>query len=176
MNGKPVPENEWNWRFPVDGGDYKIEGKAPGHEPWSTTIKVAAAKDTQAVTVPKFHALPAGLLSSEVEWGQPEAWHADRVGWALAAGGAIAVIVGGGLMLNGDSLYGQAADEDRQSVRADLEDKAGQRVMIGAVTGGVGAALLTIGIVKLARTPERRERRAVNVSAGPSWLSISGRF
>lgn len=176
MNGKVVPENEWNWRFPVDGGDYKIEGKAPGHEPWSTTVKVASAKDTQSVTVPRFHALPVGSLTADVSVPAGDRWYADRAGWAFAGGGALAVIGGGILMLNGDSLYGQAADEDRQSVRADLEDKAGQRVMIGAVTGGVGAVLLTVGIVKLARTPQRVERQAVSVNVGPSWLSVSGRF
>jgi hypothetical protein len=177
MNGKPVAENEWNWRFPVDGGEYKIEGKAPGHEPWNTTIKIAAAKDTQAITVPKFHALPAGLISTSVTSSPREPWHADRVGWAIAAGGAVATIGGGGLMLNGDSLYGQAADEDRQSVRAGLEDKARQRVMIGAVTGGVGVVLLTVGIIKLARVPQRSsERHAMSIHVGASGFAVSGRF
>ncbi len=177
LNGKVVAESEWNWRFPVDGGEYRIEGKAPGHEPWETTVKVAAAKDTQAATVPRFHPSPADSLTSTVTVEQGEAWHADRLGWALLGGGAVAAIGGGGFMLSGASLYDQAADEDRQDVRSDLEDKAGRRVLIGAVTGGVGVVILTVGIVRLARTPERRiDGQAVQVSVGPSWFSISGRF
>jgi hypothetical protein len=57
-NGEPVDELTWNRALPVDGGQYLIEGKAPGHEAWSTTVTVEAEKDKQSVDVPKFKTLP----------------------------------------------------------------------------------------------------------------------
>lgn len=58
-NGEPVDELTWNRAIPVDGGQYLIAGKAPGHEEWSTSVTVDAEKDKESVDVPKFKSLPA---------------------------------------------------------------------------------------------------------------------
>src|SRR5688500_10146298 len=58
-NGEPVDQLTWNRALPVDGGEYVIEGKAPGHEPWSTRVTIDAEKDKGSVDVPRFKALPA---------------------------------------------------------------------------------------------------------------------
>jgi hypothetical protein len=58
-NGVALDPGMWNRSLPVDGGDYVVEGKAPGHEPWSTRVTVAAANDRRSVEVPRFKALPA---------------------------------------------------------------------------------------------------------------------
>jgi hypothetical protein len=57
-NGEPVDELTWNRALPVDGGNYLIAGKAPGHEEWTTSVTVDAEKDKQSVDVPKFKSLP----------------------------------------------------------------------------------------------------------------------
>lgn len=57
-NGEPVDELTWNRALPVDGGEYVVAGKAPGHEAWQTTVTVDAEKDKQSVDVPRFKSLP----------------------------------------------------------------------------------------------------------------------
>ncbi|MBZ0231340.1 MAG: hypothetical protein K8M05_03250, partial [Deltaproteobacteria bacterium] len=58
-NGAPVDEAEWNTDIPIDGGEYVLEGKAPGFEAWSTKIVVGPANDKRSVNVPRFRARPA---------------------------------------------------------------------------------------------------------------------
>lgn len=57
-DGAPVDQAEWNRSIPADGGTHVIAGKAPGHEPWSTTVKLRPEGDKQSVEVPRFKALP----------------------------------------------------------------------------------------------------------------------
>jgi tetratricopeptide (TPR) repeat protein len=105
------------------------------------------------------------------------AWYSDRVGWGLAGGGAIGLLVGGGFLLNSASLYDQAKDEDRQSVANDLNARGDRRALIGAITGGVGAVVLVTGVIKLARTDGvTSPSSAIQVTVGPAWLTIQGGF
>ncbi len=178
VDRKPLAETEWNRKFPVDEGEYKVEGKAPAHEPWSTTVSVAAAKDTKSVTVPRFQASSRAettLLTNE-SMNQPVPWHADRLGWILVSGGVVGTLAGGGLLLSGASLYNQAADEDRQAVANDLERQGDTRMLIGGITGGLGVALLASGVIKLALTDDRRPAPPLRVTIRPSSFSISGSF
>jgi hypothetical protein len=39
-NGKPFDPALWNRALPVDGGDFIIAGRAPGHEAWQTAAHV----------------------------------------------------------------------------------------------------------------------------------------
>ncbi len=64
-DGVEVDALQWNRAAPVDGGAHVITGKAPGHEPWSTTVQVAAERDQRAVEVPKFKELPT-LVSPQL--------------------------------------------------------------------------------------------------------------
>jgi len=109
--------------------------------------------------------------------GRGAAWYSDRVGWFLVGGGTIAALVGGGFLASGSSLYDEAANEDREGVRANLEDRAAGRVLVGAVAGGVGVAVLAAGLIKLARPPNDPPTHArIQVSVSPSWFSIAGSF
>ena len=91
-NGVAVDVIEWNRDVPVDGGTYRVEGKAPAFEPWSTTITVGNAKDKQSVNVPRFrNALPGADLSTDTPAVTEVApWYRDPLGWTLVGVGAAA--------------------------------------------------------------------------------------
>jgi serine/threonine-protein kinase len=56
-DGKPFNPTLWNRALPVDGGDYIIAGRAPGHEEWQTTVHVAVEGAKASVEVPRFKEL-----------------------------------------------------------------------------------------------------------------------
>jgi tetratricopeptide (TPR) repeat protein len=56
-NGKPFDAMLWNRALPVDGGDYVIAGRAPGHEAWQTTAHVPLEGAKLSVEVPRFKEL-----------------------------------------------------------------------------------------------------------------------
>jgi hypothetical protein len=60
-NGKPLDPMLWNRALPVDGGDYVIAGRAPGHEEWQTTAHVPNEGAKISVEVPKFKEIGALL-------------------------------------------------------------------------------------------------------------------
>jgi hypothetical protein len=55
--GKSLDPMLWNRALPVDGGDYLIAGRAPGHEEWQTTAQVPIEGAKVSVEVPKLKEL-----------------------------------------------------------------------------------------------------------------------
>ncbi|WP_437969742.1 tetratricopeptide repeat protein [Sorangium sp. So ce260] len=51
-SGKPVEQAVFGIAIPVDPGDIAIEASAPGHETWTTTVKLGSDKATANVDVP----------------------------------------------------------------------------------------------------------------------------
>ena len=179
LNGKPVAEGEWNRKVPVDGGSFKIEGKAPAHEPWSTTVTVAAAKDTQSVTVPRFHPLSSPGVDptrggSTPARGAP--WYADRLGWGLAGGGLVIAATGAALLMQAASAEDEANNEPVLSRRQELRDRADSRRTLGFVAAGIGGGLLVAGVAKL--WVHTSEETPVEIAPGPGevGLAMSLRF
>lgn len=152
--------------------------------------KAEAAKAAAALTDPNGGSTPAnpapptdprgsGALSIEPQAEEPSAprWYADRLGWVLVGGGVAGMLGGTGFLQNSSSLFDQAADEDRQSVKAELEESARTRRTIGAITGSVGLACLAVGVIKLSITDTPSPKsKSLQVTLGPSSLSIRGSF
>lgn len=44
----------WNHALPVDGGPYQLTAKAPGRQPWTTTIQIKPERDVQTIEIPSF--------------------------------------------------------------------------------------------------------------------------
>ena len=65
-NGKVFDPILWNRALPVDGGEYIISGRAPGHEEWQTTAKVPVDNGKVSVEVPKFKEL-GKLVTAETK-------------------------------------------------------------------------------------------------------------
>lgn len=137
------------------------------------------AGGTPANAVPPTDSRGSGVLSIEPQADEPSAprWYSDRSGWALVGGGVAGMLAGTGFLQNSSSLFDQAADEDRQSVKAELEESARTRRTIGAITGSVGLACLAVGVIKLSITDTPPPKsKSLQVTLGPSSLSIRGSF
>jgi hypothetical protein len=115
-DGASVDTAEWNRAIPVDGGEHVVAGRAPGHESWSTTVKLTATADRQAVEVPKFKELPK-LAHVEPEAPKVTASAPEepslvtprrKIAIAIAAGGVVAAGVGIGFGLDARSLRDEA--------------------------------------------------------------------
>jgi hypothetical protein len=136
-NGAALDPGMWNRSLPVDGGEYVIEGKAPGHEAWTTRVVVGVEGDRRSVEVPRFKALapgPRGPVSpiapanpdvvaerdhadeGEVVEGDAEAapsWRTGRRVVALGVAGGAVLLAGAGVGLGLHAL-----DLDRQAIAA----------------------------------------------------------
>lgn len=77
-NGTVMEEGLWNRAIPVDGGDYVIGGRAPGHEEWSTTMHVADEGGRVSVDVPKFKEATKMVEPVKEPEPQPEAQPVDE--------------------------------------------------------------------------------------------------
>lgn len=104
-------------------------------------------------------------------------WHNDIVGWAIVGGGAVALGVGTGLLVNASGLHTEANEAMSETERVRLHDKAQSRRTLGLVVTGLGGVLAAVGVVKLALVPNRRDT-AVQVSASSSGIAVglAGRF
>ncbi len=54
-NGQPFDPVLWNRALPVDGGDYIIIGRAPGHEEWQITVHVPTEGARISAKVPRLN-------------------------------------------------------------------------------------------------------------------------
>jgi hypothetical protein len=190
-NGLPVDEAEWNSDIPVDGGEYKIEGKAPGYEAWSTTITIGAERDKQSVNVPKFRERPKAVGESDQTANDQERV-VPTVDSAPASSRrktiVIATVATGGVLVIGGLATGYLAQQKWSEAKTlcgddlvcdsaadrmagdDLVDAARLRGNISTVVTGVGIAVLATGAV-LWLTAPRAERKAASVTVVPTLTS-----
>jgi tetratricopeptide (TPR) repeat protein len=96
-NGKPLDPGLWNRAVPVDGGTYKISGKAPGHEEWWTIVDVPTDAGKVSVDVPRFKELakliaPPAIIADEVHVGRMTRRRQLAIG--VAGIGVVALVAG----------------------------------------------------------------------------------
>jgi hypothetical protein len=159
MNGQPVDPLTWNTSLPVDGGDYTIDGKAPGYETWSTSVQVAAEKDKQSVDVPKFRGVqvepPPPPPDDRVEHPVAPPARVDHGSsgmsgkrkaslglGVLGIGGVVAAVV---FELGAESTYDDAKAEPDLARRTDLTDQSNLKRGIAIGAGAVGVVALGLG-------------------------------
>lgn len=104
-------------------------------------------------------------------------WYDDAAGWGLAGGGAMAGTVGSLLLINAASLDDEAALEDRQPAREALREKADNRRLWGGIVTAAGAVALTVGVIKLAITPDgSNAETSTSLVLTPRGVALVGRF
>jgi hypothetical protein len=159
-NGVVVDPGTFNRAVPVDGGEYEIQGKAPGHEPWTTRVTVKNESDRQSVEVPKFKELPKLLEPKQPTTPEnPDGVVLDtpprplftpmRYGALGAAGVAVGAVVAGAVFgTQSSSLNSDAEDlcvdgrctAEQAAAANDKRDDAESKAMLANVSFGIGAA------------------------------------
>jgi hypothetical protein len=195
-NGKNVDAALWNRGAPVDGGDYVVAGRAPGHEEWSTRVTVKPESDKIAVEVPRFKELgqlaptPGDGVGGPIAPAGPTDTPpllTTRRKIALGAAGAGVVVLALSAMSGSSakSLESQAHDlcpsttcVDHAEANALLEDARGKarRANLGygiAAAAGVGA-----GVLWLTGKPRAGAGVALApvVEPGLAGAAVMGRF
>lgn len=183
-NGQPFDPALWNRAVPVNGGEYVIGGRAPGHEEWKTTATVPDERGKVSVDVPKFKEI-AKLVTPPApnkppSTGEPHppltAEHSGDIGaaspvWTTrrkiaigAAGGATLGLVVGivlGTQANGKQNDAHALCPDTQTPCADaaradaLNQTARSRALGANISFGIaGAAAIAAGVLWFTGAPE----------------------
>ena len=198
-NGKPFDPALWNRALPVDGGDYIIAGRAPGHEEWQTTTHVAVEGAKVSVEVPKFKEI-SKLTSSPPLPPVTERDHdvvrstglfTTRRKYAIGVGGASLVGVVAGVVL-GESAKGKQNDAFKlcphpatPCTHADqsnaLLESAHSRALQANVAFGIGAAAAVgAAVLWFTSVPDaessRRVRVVPRVAPGETGVIVMGRF
>lgn len=167
----PVAEGAWGKPLPVDGGTYEITVRAPDHEPWKTTVVIAAEADFKTIAVPKL-----------VAKARPVAKAPSKLVPIALAGGAV-VLVGGalGLDLIARSQYRKAEREpDDVAQQAQWEGAKTKRFLAqGLAAAGVGAAGVAVWLYLRAGTqPEGKPGLAFQpvLADDRAGVQLQGRF
>ena len=193
-NGLPVDEAEWNTDIPVDGGDYVIEGKAPGYEAWSTKVSVTESGAKESVNVPKFRQRPAAPADKPpTDVVQPRVDRASDpapVSSSRKKIGKVAIATGGVLVLGGlaagykaQQKWSEAkdlcgadlacdSDADRTEGQARV-DAARTRGNISTIVTGAGIVAIGVGTA-LWLTAPTAEHRSTGRTAGLSSIVAGG--
>lgn len=190
-NGAPVDPAEWNRDIPVDGGEYKIEGKAPAYEAWSTSVTVGKERDKQSVNVPRFTELPkkaepAGggdVIDEPTDPVDRPSPFTGKRKIALGVGGAgvAAAVVGTVFYLQASGTYDDAKSAPTDAERKSLTDDANATYLLAQIGWGVGVA--AVGAAAFlwitggpAEATETSVTFAPRVDASGGGFVVGGRF
>ncbi|MEM6791737.1 MAG: hypothetical protein AAF928_03365 [Myxococcota bacterium] len=179
--------------LPVDPGRVTLRARAPGKQPWTTTIEAPAGPARLEVVIPRLEAAelepaanpptptptPASDPGANLE-GDDDATTHPLVWIGVAVTGA-AVVVGsvtGGLALSrGRSLScpnDACAPEDEAQLNEANALATVSDVSFG--TAGAGAAALVVGLVLTFSTSSSDEGDALEARIGPTWVGLGGTF
>ncbi len=172
-NGVPVDSALWNTGVPVDAGTYEITGQAPGHEAWTTSVKIVGEADEQSVEVPRFKSLedlvpkeddkpppdedPDVVTDPDVivrdGGGSPGMFTTKRkiaagvgvVGLLGIAGSVMFGLQAKDLQSQADEICPEAACNDQMAI--DLNEDAQGKALLSNVFLGVGVAAVAGAVV-----------------------------
>jgi hypothetical protein len=146
----------WNHALPIDGGVYTITAKAPGHEPWLTTIEIKQESESRTLDIPELTV--SAVVAAPIPTAPNTPMPVDRIDTPvttsravvvpIVVGGAAVVLGLGGVLfdLSGDSTFDQAKASTNQAQRDALESSANHKRYVAegfgvAAIGAAGAAL-----------------------------------
>lgn len=199
-NGKALDPVLWNRAVPVDGGQYIIAGRAPGHEEWQTTVEVPIEHGKVTVDVPKFKEIaklitPAPTVTNQVDAAdeardRPAGMFTTKRKIAIGVAGAGAVSLIAGIFLGvsakgkNNDAYALCPDPQTPCAGADQATKLTQSAHSLAIEADVAfgiaaAAAIGAGVLWFTGAPETTPPRVSVVPAvtpGQAGIALVGRF
>jgi len=195
----------WNRSVPIDGGEFVIAARAPGHAEWRTSITVPEAGGAITVQVPRLvdvalhipaaAPVPVPVPASIIAFARPPPREPARSRWTTtrrlaigAAGAGIAAVAIGALLgasassLEHDAFHAcpdPATPCDRAAAAQATLDRGHRRAIYADIGFGIGAAA-TIAAAALwfVGAPRTEPALAVAPVVAPAaaGLALSGRF
>ena len=170
-NGKPLDPGLWNRAVPVDGGSYRISGKAPGHEEWWAIIEVPIEHGKSSVDVPKFKELAKLVVHQAADETHTGGLTARRK-LAIGVGGAGLAALAAGIVLGTQAhsrqnaafaLCPDPATPCGDAARADtLVSEGHSRALEANIAYGVaGAAVIGAAVLWYLGAPHRSSGVAI---------------
>lgn len=160
--GRVVPPSLLGVAIPVDPGEYKIEASAPGKTPRVEVVQIKpeAGRIVYTLTPLDDSTTPQAKAPERPEpQGREEPPVLSRrgvFGFSMAGVGLVTGAVGGLLMLTGADKAGEAnSNKDADGYRSAARLYTG-----GAITAGIGAALLAGGVALVLTKPAEKPRSA----------------
>ncbi len=169
QDGKLVGQAVWGMASPVDPGPHTIEASAPGKQPWSETVSIAAGGRQHRLVVPVLLDAEPEKLAVVVVPPPPVAQPAEprvvsstqkTVGWVLLGVGSAAVVTGGVLALlarGDDSDAAAQCRPDRVTLcgpaGVELGESARSKATWAGVSAGAGLLALGAGVTLLLTAP-----------------------
>jgi hypothetical protein len=201
-NSKPFDPTLWNRALPVDGGDYLIAGRAPGHEAWQTSAHVPAEGGKVSVEVPKLKELsnltappttppvppttppvPPSVTERQRSTGQVTTRRKFALGVAVTSVLGVVTGVVLGVSANGkqNDAFKLCPDPATPCTQADqsnaLLKSAHSRALEANVAFGIAAAAaIGAAVLWLTGAPDAENPRRVSVIPSGTGVIVMGRF
>ena len=152
--------------IPVDPGEFAISAKAPGFEPWQTTVTVDEAQRS-SVTVPRLTPLPPPPPKPKKPPEPKPSESADDgssqrlAGYVVGGAGLIALGVGGYFGIRAVSKASESDDHCNGNLcdprGLELNDEADTAATISNVAVGIGIVGVGVGTYLLVTAPAEKE-------------------
>jgi serine/threonine-protein kinase len=193
LDGKLVLDGALGIDFAIDPGDHVISARAPGREPWSTTIRIGPSGDTQVVRLPELAPLvppsskPPGPTAPVAPPIAPATFaDADTSlpvwPWVVGGLGLTSVGVGIGFAVDQQLAASELEDRcgaDRSRCPADYDfepvrsrEERSHALGLGfSVSGGLALGAAVIGLL-VSTTETSNETARARVDVGPHGARV----
>jgi len=137
--------------------------------------------ESRARTQPPTEPAPSTTTSATTRSTAPTSGGRDWFGVGLVSAGVVGVGVGSGMLWSASSIRGDADNTGDQRERDALYAKADTRSLTGMIVGGIGAAVVVTGVIKLvigrgSNSNVSTMSSAWDVIASPTGVYAFGRF
>jgi hypothetical protein len=167
-DGVSIASGSWGTALPSDPGRFEVVARAPGYEPWSTTLTVPDGGDAVAIAVPPLRRItttpspPAAPVERARVAPAPESRSSAQKTWgAITAGvGAALAVSGGALAFVALRKNAESKDHCRQGdpnlcepTGVEQRESAQRLANLAGALGIGGGAVLTTGAILYLTAP-----------------------
>jgi hypothetical protein len=190
LRGRSVARAEWGVAVPVDPGSTEIEARAPGFEPWRTSVTVPGERAVLEARVPRLVALPkrASPAPRPAPSPQPPPAADAEPSWLSQNALAVVVFGVGAAGLGVGTYFGlraKAKNDDSKPECPDnqctdgglqLRDQALEAATVSTVAFGVGLAGIATGVVLLVASSDGDREARLTLAPTLGGLRLRGAF